>query len=233
METPIGKPITDYTLFDLTDEFILEEVVWLWNDLMSDPNGTQLDKQETLPPVIWATGRYFEAALEKGLLKSETYAEYKQKRDNNERCEQWLSIYLSRKDLVKFALSQNRKPLFLFPEERGKTINKEQEEIERLKGEIQNLQTENKVIKAKIETLFLNKNLPNYSKELEAAVSAWQALFSSGKFVKVGKNTAKLTVGVWLKKNRPGLSEEAIKRIQTMCNPDIFKAGGAPKSGDI
>lgn len=233
METPVGKPVTDYTLFDLTDEFYFEEVAWYWNGLIADCSGTDLDKKDNLPPEVYMLIRYLWIALEKGLLKSESYAEYKRRVDNDEVRDNYYEIKFSRKDLIEFALSQGKKPLFLFPEERGKTINKEQEAIERLKGEVQNLQTENNVIKAKTETLFLNKDHPNYSKELEAAVCAWQALFSSGKNVKTGNTTPKRLIEEWLKKNRPDFSKEAIMRIQVLCNPDISKTGGVPKTEDI
>jgi len=77
-----GKPIKDYTILDLIDEFVFIEVVWYWNDLIADPTETDFDFRETMPPEIFATGRGFGSALEKGLLKSKSYAKYKRTRNS-------------------------------------------------------------------------------------------------------------------------------------------------------
>jgi hypothetical protein len=57
-----GEPITDYSLFDIRDEFLLEDVIWFWNGLMANTMETATGDKETTPPLIWQTGLFFNSA---------------------------------------------------------------------------------------------------------------------------------------------------------------------------
>jgi len=79
---------------------------------------------------------------------------------------------------------------------------------------------------------FMDKKHPNYSSELEAAVSVAMALFFSDNQGEDRKGkTPKQRVLDWLKENRPSIrSKEARKRISKLINPDKHRKGGAPKT---
>jgi len=118
-------------------------------------------------------------------------------------------IRLKKSVLKEYAERRNEYPPFLFPEKR----------------------------KAQEPTFadsipFMDKKHPNYSSELEAAVSVAMALFFSDNQGEDRKGkTPKQRVLNWLKENRPSIwSKEARERISTLINPDKHRKGGAPKT---
>lgn len=117
---------------------------------------------------------------------------------------------LSRKTLLAFAETIKIRPPFLFPEvrERTEVTASEKADSAILQG-------------------IMNKGGKHFVSELEAAVSAWNALFGESGIVKANKGY-KAQITSWLEKNRPTLSTRAIGRIATLVNPK--KSGGAPKT---
>lgn len=77
---------------------------------------------------------------------------------------------------------------------------------------------------------FMKKDHPNYAPELEAAVSAWIALYGRGENKKRGAGEL---VPDWLTKHRPeaGKSTKAKDRITAVVTPEHRKTGGAMPSG--
>lgn len=72
----------------------------------------------------------------------------------------------------------------------------------------------------------LNTGHPCHPRELEAALSAWQAVFGAGH--KHDGTAPKKALDTWLKEHRPDLGGQARERITTVANP--FKKGGAPST---
>lgn len=74
-----------------------------------------------------------------------------------------------------------------------------------------------------------------HAKELKIAVEAWTALFDKKEAGEpVGKiqerpGGAISAITSWLEKNYPGETKNAYERIARVINPNLFKAGGAPK----
>lgn len=65
-----------------------------------------------------------------------------------------------------------------------------------------------------------------HPRELEAALSAWQAVFGAGR--EHDGTAPKKALDTWLKVHRPDLGNQARERITIVANP--FKKGGAPST---
>lgn len=77
---------------------------------------------------------------------------------------------------------------------------------------------------------FMNRDHQNFAPELEAAVSAWIALYGTGESNKRGAGEL---VPDWLTKHRPEASKsaKAKDRITAVVTPEHRKTGGAMPSG--
>jgi len=111
-------PVEDWSMLDISSEFLYGDVVWLWNGFMPQNSEIYIQNPEKLPPLILVTDRTLWASLDKGLLKSESFGEAKKMRINNDERWHFMDIMITREDLVAFANSIGKKPPFLFPEER-------------------------------------------------------------------------------------------------------------------
>jgi hypothetical protein len=103
------------------------------------------------------------------------------------------------------------RPPFLFPEERG-----------------QREMTASEKTGATLFQAIMDKKGKHFARELEAAISAWDALFNKSSIK--DSNGYKNQIISWLKANKPELSAKAIGRIATLVNPKW--RGGSPKIGD-
>jgi hypothetical protein len=86
----------------------------------------------------------------------------------------------------------------------------------------------NRFLNAPVQQLpYLDREHPYFALELEAAVSAWMALYGSGSFK--SKKSHKKELEEWIRNNYKGrFSQNALDRIVTLANPN--KEGGSPKT---
>lgn len=196
-------PIDDYAYFDLRDRFEEEEVCLLWCAYLPVTNSNFVD----LPSEILMMLMCLREAREKKLIEYESCPYGTILPDGDIELSHFdFAYYYKRKDLVKFAESLGKKPLFLFPEEREPRPPQD------------------------IAT-YMDRAHPMYSEELEAAVMVWRLLFEKADESIGVKKSPKNQVKEWLSQNKKDLSSEAKERIATLINPNKFKTGGPPKSG--
>ena len=109
------------------------------------------------------------------------------------------------------------------------------EEIKRLKREIEALKLEVEQAQRKSLPPYMRTDHPYFSVELEAAVSAWIALYGEGTLVQ--KHAQKKQLAHWIREhyksqkkagtNMPLFGAEAVNRISMVANSN--KTGGTPK----
>ena len=137
------------------------------------------------------------------------------------------SLELKRTNLIDYCLLNNLTPLFLYPEKREK-LSTAEIDLAKIKEELAETRKINEELKIGAQSPYLDRNHPMFSEELYIAITIWQELFSSGEDVKKMKRKASgRLIHEWLEKNQRNLSHSAKKRFKTLCNPDIYKAGGA------
>lgn len=121
-----------------------------------------------------------------------------------------LSVCSYRRDaLIALATTYSHFPLTLFPGRRPKVIADGEGDV-----------------RSTILPDYLDKNHVHFAPELEAAVSAWNALFVKKGFK--SNRGVKEQIREWLEANRAELSDAAKDRISTVCN--FNKSGGAPST---
>lgn len=74
---------------------------------------------------------------------------------------------------------------------------------------------------------YLDPKHPYFSPEIEAAVSAWIALYDSGEYQNYRGHLDQITKWVQMNRKEQNFTAEAIKRIASVVNPN--KKGGAPR----
>lgn len=151
------------------------------------------------------------------------------KRCKSKRLEKILapSFELKRGDLIDYCDVNQLEPLFLYPEKRDQQSSTEIE-LAKIKEELAKSRHANEELKSGGQSPYLDRKHPLFSEELYITISTWQELFSSGEDIKKKGKAPTGVINKWLGKNQKKLSKSARARIQTVCNPDIYKQGGAP-----
>ena len=135
------------------------------------------------------------------------------------------SFELKRSDLIEYCEINQLEPPFLFPEKRNQ-LSSAETELVKVKKELAEARKEVEDIDLKTLSAYLDRNHPMFSEELFIAVNTWRELFSSGEDIKKAGKAPTTAIYKWLEKNQKHLSKSAKNRIQTLCNPDIYKQGG-------
>ena len=102
-------------------------------------------------------------------------------------------------------------------------------EVQRFEEKYQKLNKAESLSQENVIPAYMDPSNLKFSPEIETAVSVWLAMFGQGEFI--AKKGHKIQISDWItanRKERYNLTNEAIKRITIVANPN--KKGGAPKT---
>lgn len=198
-------------IWDKHRNFLLADAAIIWHDEFPPSGGNPiiLHMQRSLGSgeLDHATETFLLQEIHVGTIRCSA----------NHENHQWGTCQIPKEDLLRLCQTHNHFPATLFEDRR-------EEKKTALEKRFMELSAPSN------SAAYLDKNGPHFSPELEAAVSAWIALFQEGGYK--NNRASKGQITAWVKKNRPQVSwsKAALDRIAGVCNPEKLSKGGAPKT---